>query len=666
MKKKILRQCLSYLCGLLLLLPTNIWAQQQVATISSLQEQVQKMKAIDSDPATPLDVRNLNHGFLLERRVQLRALLRSKIGLLEKYQAGMKGSLTDAENKAVTDSIRAFEKELSALESEMQVEMPGQSLARTPSSPSVEAQSLPSKISEPSPEAEPVALAAPVQQMVTPVTPATCNGSTDTYQDAPPLLRDAIEGVADDIISGAQTPTTAVSFRFPSAFFYAVAHAVAPAVNTSVASIKSLKAYQYLGETARTDKQVGAPAKAEGTTSAVEKPGFARLLGLAVENGAILQEVGKTSLTLSTSPYILYTFTRGGDTAENYQRAGVLNRIGIFATFNLTNQDNALANATRSQLSQWSIKARLFGDRSTRTKEFQNFWRLNIQPAIEKRLNALTNSFQATLPGLGPADFNPFTNVKSDINAVVATLMSSPAYASASDVEKKRLLVNVILCVFRSEVYNPITSGSTPISQASKDTINNQLVPSLATALKDIDFVRDLLKDRLDDIQKGPLGTLSYVNHRQTTGSDYSEGKFLFEQDSFHPMKMVANVGFSFYHRPDPTINQQKARDISAALSFEGKFDSPLLAGTADLSKITYAFTGSYQRTFENKNVAGKKADIGAFQFKLEFPLFAGVSIPFSLTYANATEQQNKQHVRANFGLSFDADKLFAMTRLMR
>jgi hypothetical protein len=156
------------------------------------------------------------------------------------------------------------------------------------------------------------------------------------------------------------------------------------------------------------------------------------------------------------------------------------------------------------------------------------------------------------------------------------------------------------------------------------------------------------------------------VNHRQATGSDYSEGKFLFEQDSFHPMKLVANVGFSFYHRPDHTMNQQKARDISAALSFEGKFDSPLLSGTADLSKITYAFTGSYQRTFENRNVAGKKADIGSFQFKLELPIFAGVSVPFSLTYANATEQQDKQHLRANFGLSFDVDKLFAMTRLMR
>jgi hypothetical protein len=180
--------------------------------------------------------------------------------------------------------------------------------------------------------------------------------------------------------------------------------------------------------------------------------------------------------------------------------------------------------------------------------------------------------------------------------------------------------------------------------------------------------MRKEVEGRIDDFQKGALGTVSYVNHRQSEGSDYSEGKFLFEMDSkaLRPMKkLVANFGVSFYHNPDRTKNQQTARDVTAALSFEGSVKSPMLAGTADLSKITYAFTGNYQRTFENRGVAGRKADIGSFQFKVDFPLFAGVSLPFSVTYSNATEEERKKHVRANFGLHFDADKLFAVTRLM-
>jgi hypothetical protein len=60
-----------------------------------------------------------------------------------------------------------------------------------------------------------------------------------------------------------------------------------------------------------------------------------------------------------------------------------------------------------------------------------------------------------------------------------------------------------------------------------------------------------------------------------------------------------------------------------------------------------------------------RKADIGAFQFRLEVPMFPGISLPIAVTYANATEQQKKEHTRANFGLSFDVDKLFAFSRLM-
>jgi hypothetical protein len=61
----------------------------------------------------------------------------------------------------------------------------------------------------------------------------------------------------------------------------------------------------------------------------------------------------------------------------------------------------------------------------------------------------------------------------------------------------------------------------------------------------------------------------------------------------------------------------------------------------------------------------GRKADIGAFQFKLELPIFAGVNLPFAVTYANATEEQRKSHVRFNFGTGFDADKLISILRVL-
>jgi len=50
----------------------------------------------------------------------------------------------------------------------------------------------------------------------------------------------------------------------------------------------------------------------------------------------------------------------------------------------------------------------------------------------------------------------------------------------------------------------------------------------------------------------------------------------------------------------------------------------------------------------------------------LEIPVLSGMSIPFSVTFANASELIKEKHIRANFGFSFDADKLFALTQLKK
>jgi len=56
-----------------------------------------------------------------------------------------------------------------------------------------------------------------------------------------------------------------------------------------------------------------------------------------------------------------------------------------------------------------------------------------------------------------------------------------------------------------------------------------------------------------------------------------------------------------------------------------------------DESRITFTFTGRYQRMFENRGVAGRKADIAVGEFRIKVPLFAGTTLPFSVTYANFT-----------------------------
>jgi hypothetical protein len=648
----------------------SIWAQQRGESIAQLREQIVYLEKIEADPSTTQEVKDINRRFLEERRVQLQDLLKSRISALRKYETAVQATLTSNEAKVLENTIRDLEKNLQDMELRAVVPAPLELSSREPAEVSITPPlAVSEKSSSPSRSSKSIKVSSVPSNASLPLlpVPAPLDGSSNPYNDAPPLLLNVIDRVTDDIIQADAGAPPAIPATYPVMLFYTAADAVVPSETAAQAhSIRSLDAYQYLGETARTDKQIGAPAKATGTTSAIEKPGFARLLGVAIEKGAIIQDVNGSSLTLSTSPYVLYTLD-GGDTAENYQRASILNRIGLSANFNVEDNANVLASARRSRLTQWSIKTRLMGDRSTRSKAFQEFWNENVRGPIEARLNAITGA----LIFFDDSRFDPLMATEAGLVAQIGAFTGGSDYASMNVAEKKKKLTNIILAYLKGEVLDKIHDGTFTIGALDRSTINDKLVKALAIALQNINDIRGLLDDRLDDIDKGPLASLSYVNHRQATGSDYSEGMFLFEQDNsaFRTLKLVGNLGTSFYHKPNRLMNQQTVRDISAALSFEGKKNFSFFSSfsdSPDLSKITFAFTGNYQRIFENKRVLGRKADVAGVQFKLDIPIFAGASLPFSVSYSNATEQNRKVGVRVNFGLNFDIDKLFAVTQIAK
>jgi hypothetical protein len=642
----------------------SVQAQQpQSDSIESLTEQIRSLELVERDANTPAEVRKLNQTFLAERRSRLQLLLQKRIDSLRAYLTNVNGVLTVEESQKVERTIDDLERKLA----DFKVNAPGVPIAAADrvSVPADETDAGLGSLSSRLASASSAEAAAPVPTP-TPLAPVTDCTSDNSYKNAPPLLTAVAETVADNIIGDAQAdPRFLVNAAFSPMLFYVVADALTVNTDSPVRSIKSLKAYQYLGETARTDKQVGAGSSSSGTTSAIEKPGFARLLGFAVEKGAILKDVNGSSLTLSTSPYVLYTLNGGGDTAENYARAGFLNRIGVSASFNIEDENAVLASARRNQLTDWSVRARLYGDRSTRSQAFQDAWRLKIQPAIEKRLNVLTGvgAFMANSP-----EFRSLlVAARTQVNTAVGDLISSEAYKKANAADKKTMLTNTILCNIRSGVFDEINSGRHPISDASRAEIVNKYVPALAAALDNLEVVRGVLKDQLDELSKGPLATFAYINHREPTASDYSEFKFLFEQDKtvFRMLKVVGNASFTMYNKPNPLLNQSRLRDFSAALSFEGSFYSPFLKNQPDLSKITYAFTGNYQRMRENSGMLGRKPDLAAFQFKVDIPIYGGLNLPIAITYVNGTEHTTKEDMRLNFGFKFDMDKLFALTKLI-
>lgn len=476
-----------------------------------------------------------------------------------------------------------------------------------------------------------------------------------SYPSAPPVLQSNVERVATDIVQNKDAD------RLDSLFNDILFYVVADAVTIEKVSLRNLRVYQYLGETARTDKQTGSSAKSEGSTSAVEKPGFIQFLGFAIEHGAVQQQISSTSLTLSTSPYALIAMAKG-DTGETYQNYEFFTRIGGSASFNISdNQASVLANVRRKDLTEWSIRLRLFGDRSTRSKKFQASWERDIKPKIQRRLNVITGAQSAIF-----VQKNGLNQLRKDLLVTLRDQIDKYVKAHTNDTDTAKQIGEVqeiILHALETSVFDKIKAGDISIAQSTRDEISNDFVPALFSAHADLEQARALLDKQLDALDSSPLLTFAYTNHRTSASPDSSEFKLLFEKKTWSPMAVVANAGVSFYHHPDRTKNQQSVRDFGAAISLEGKTNGPFSRETPDLSKLTFALNAHYQRMLENRRMPGKKADIAVVQFKLEFPIAMGVSFPISVTYANSTELVNEKDVRANFGITLDTDKLFALTR---
>jgi len=135
--------------------------------------------------------------------------------------------------------------------------------------------------------------------------------------------------------------------------------------------------------TAQTNKQVGPPPSSAGSTSAVQKVGIPELLGIAVNNGAVTNNVTGTTMTLSSSPYGFITaFRRDDDTQSNYNKYWLAARIGVSATFNVASSTDALASVTRKQASQWQVKG-TFRDTSVRSSEVNKLFSTSLQEAAD-------------------------------------------------------------------------------------------------------------------------------------------------------------------------------------------------------------------------------------------------------------------------------------------
>jgi hypothetical protein len=667
-----------FICTLAFMPTCPAWAQQP-DSITQLKEQIKKMEAVDRDPATPADVKSLNREFLKTRRTQLHDLVVKNLEALRKYQSNLSSSLTAEESEVVESSIRDLERAL-------QEEKEALSSSANPFEGPVGDRSRVSQSARSARVANTLVDVGPARtesgiSRVETTADASAEEAlapcTAGYPKVPTSLDKMVDATATLVVKQAMkdraaSPPIAIEKDdkdLPGAFenFYddIVYLTVADALftDTEKVSLSELKWQEFTAETMRTDKQIGASTRAGGSTSAAEKPGFSDLLSFAIEHGAIQKEVSDTTLTLSSSPYALLAAAQG-DTSDLYRRYDFFNRIGVSANFNIANQDNVLANASRRQLNEWSVKVRLNPDRTARGRDFQKYWNDTVLPKIAQRAIVLTSGFDVAFnkqKDLRDLHRNLLKKFEGPSGIIVSHLAGT---SSSSEAEQVVALRTEILCRLRSEVYDPVKSGTiVKVDPEFKVYLNNSIV-ELAKAQKLAEEGRADVRNELKGLDEKPISSFAYSNIHPATGSSYSVFKGLYLQKAFSPMKVLANAELSVYNRPNPTLNQQRIRDFLFALSFQGSAArSPFISNEMDESPITFSFTGSYQRMLENTRGADRKADLGSAQFKLDIPVFTGFSLPLSLSYVNATEEKKKSGFRFNFGFGLDTDKLAALLR---
>lgn len=662
-KKYVIRKLLAItlmLCSIFATIPSRCFAQQQ-SSVSQIKEQLNQLLIADKDPSLSAEAKELNRKFINERRFQLQALLIEKIAVLKKYQSKVENALSAEENKVIRNTISELENELTATTNEIEN---GNAVVGTTELEVKQATRQQTTQYIPTSN---VAVTKTEKNLSPNFTPQTTTNLVTVPSPKELSDPDCFIPNVPEVISNQASAMAQLALRDPNdtsllqeLFLYVLAYSIA-GDETTKANLRNIQIAKAMIETSRTDKHIGASANASASTSLTEKPGFAELLGFAIENGAIDKEVVGTTVTLSTSPYAL--IAAGNDTADTYSKYGYLSRVGVSATFNVDDKNNILTSVRRQQLDEYSIKLRLSPDRSIRSKKLQTFFDENskifAKPSIEitLALSKIVNSSQPLK--------NKIIDLQKKFALAQNNYVTEVKSNTLSDAEKQKALQKQLLCLAKLEIYDAVKSGALALT-FSEEQILKTAIANLVKAQAERMQFNTAIEDKIKELNRAAVYSLGFTLKRQPNASDYSTLKLMFQRETAMNLKFIANTSFSLYSNPNRMMNQQTVRDFAVAFSLEGNAGkSPFLfKPDANLAPITYSFSGRYQRLLENRGIPMKKADIATAQFKLEIPLAAGMTIPLSITYANATELIKEDKVRGNFGISFDLDKLFTLTQI--
>lgn len=401
-------------------------------------------------------------------------------------------------------------------------------------------------------------------------------------------------------------------------------------------------------EEERSDEQIGATSSASGTTTLVSKGTVPKILAFAVENGALTRTQSGTTVTFrgnlggavrALAGLGLFQLTQGEDPA-----LGLLRRASFSTSFDTsrgTGGSGDTLTGDQQQLSQWTFRWQLVNHRDPQGAQSLEKWRSNVN-ASQVGLAQVTLVLNQRL-----GDDDTVTRWLADTVTKVSAAKAAATTAKKTDAA---IAADIEDALKAQESSFPIALHIDTL--AALDAWDRS-----ASA-----FVTER-HNLLQDLKAGALVAFEYTSDRPLKAPKTSSLRLVGEVGG--SVDLTGNASVTLFDGDVPLGASGRVRDFQVG----GEMDIKM--GSADtVGAFVLALSGKYVRQLENSySDAGlmmpdTKGTIAIGQLKLTIPTKGtGVKIPLSITVANRTELVKEAIVRANVGVTYDLDSVFAKFR---
>jgi len=434
---------------------------------------------------------------------------------------------------------------------------------------------------------------------------------------------------------------------------------------------------------ARLDKQTGAGATSEGTTSVVSKGIVSQVLALAVEEGALTRTDNKSIATFRGNGLGMARLLAGReefpycaiyDHSCESALARQLGGLSFNVSFDTTPSTGALPAATTPsankgvlssgpahQVSGWGVRYDINAPKESLDSRFQQDFSAKMKSVDGTKFVKSVNDLMSPLDAANPPN-QAYVTWKEKYLRQLARVPRQDTNGMA-DVLHQAVVELVDL------------ARKDPQFQAKLDTLLSEMGRYFGTRDKALEAIVNWFTSSFEYNDDRPQNQPSQSNLKvilswrpSLSGSSTSAG----------PLQLTFNGSAAWYDHAPPAGAVKRFRDAQASLQADRTLpDVSDRLGAA----LTFGYYFQYMAdnallTIPSGNLApgtsislpgdasvllGTKGAIHIAQLGLTLTVKStGVKIPLTLSYSNRTELIKANDVRGHFGVSYDLDSLFA------